>query len=134
MSEWRSVCEMPEDFFGDVWVFSKHLKEPELAYTCLSNWGKYQGKRLFQEIHAVYDSDGTYREYFKDVSHYMEVVPPAPPATEANFNLIAAAPELYEACEQALVNDIAAEGESASNMFPALREKLVAALKKARGE
>jgi hypothetical protein len=48
--------------------------------------------------------------------------------------LIAAAPELYEACEQALVNDIAAEGENASNMFPALRKKLEAALKKARGE
>ena len=52
----------------------------------------------------------------------------------ANANLIAAAPELYEACEQALVNDIAAEGENASNMFPALRKKLEAALKKARGE
>jgi hypothetical protein len=53
---------------------------------------------------------------------------------KANANLIAAAPELYEACEEALVNDIAAEGENASNMFPALRKKLAAALKKARGE
>ena len=53
---------------------------------------------------------------------------------QANANLIAAAPELYEACEEALVNDIAAEGENASNMFPALRKKLAAALKKARGE
>jgi hypothetical protein len=56
------------------------------------------------------------------------------PQNEADANLIAAAPELYEACEQALVNDIAAEGENASNMFPALRKKLEAALKKARGE
>jgi hypothetical protein len=53
---------------------------------------------------------------------------------KANANLIAAAPELYEACEEALANDIAAEGEGASNMFLALREKLEAALKKARGE
>jgi hypothetical protein len=53
---------------------------------------------------------------------------------KANASLIAAAPELYEACEEALVNDIAAEGENASNMFPALRKKLEAALKKARGE
>jgi hypothetical protein len=53
---------------------------------------------------------------------------------KANANLIAAAPELYEACEEALVNDIAAEGENASNMSPALRKKLEAALKKARGE
>jgi hypothetical protein len=52
----------------------------------------------------------------------------------ANANLMAAAPELYEACEQALANDIAAEGENASNMFPALRKKLEAALKKARGK
>jgi hypothetical protein len=130
MSEWRSVCEMPEDFFGDVWVFSKHLKEPELAYTCLSNWGKYQGKRLFQEIHAVYDSDGTYREYFKDVSHYMEVVPPAPPATEANANLIAAAPELYAALEivlnQSWDGPIGAEHHA--------RKQAAAALAKARGE
>jgi hypothetical protein len=79
MSEWKLITEMPDNFYGDVWIFSPHVKQPELAYTCLFNWGKHQGKRSFQEIHAVYDSDGSYREYFKDVSHYMEVVPPAPP-------------------------------------------------------
>ena len=82
MSEWKSITAMPDDFDGDVWVFSRHMKQPVLAYTCLSNWGKYQGKRLFQEIHAVYDGDGLHREYFEDVSHYMEVVPPAPPTEE----------------------------------------------------
>ena len=84
MSEWKSVCEMPEDFFGDVWVFSKHLKEPELAYTFLVGWGKNQGERLFEEIHAVFDSDGIHKEYYEDVSHYMEVIPPAPPTVEAS--------------------------------------------------
>ncbi len=53
---------------------------------------------------------------------------------EDDAHLIAAAPELLEACEEALENDIASEGENASNMYPSLRQKLRAAIKKARGQ
>ena len=80
MSKWKSVSEMPDDFAGDVWVFSENLKEPELAYTYLSWRGKHQGKRLFEEIYAVFDGD----EYYEDVTHYMEVIPPAPPTVEVS--------------------------------------------------
>ena len=84
MSKWKSVREMPDDFTGDVWVFSENLKEPELAYTYLSSWGKHQGNRLFEEIHAVFDGDGLHKEYYEDVTHCMEVIPPAPPTVEVN--------------------------------------------------
>jgi hypothetical protein len=142
---------MPEDFFGDVWVFSKHLKEPELAYTSLPRligWGQRRGKRLFEEIHAVFDSDRLHKEYYEDVSHYMEVIHPAPPVTEYNANLIAAAPELYRECENAkarlesvLANEEAAKAFNNANLDELLNleirmaiETIEAALKKARGE
>ena len=148
MSKWKSVCEMPDDFFGDVWVFSQHLKEPELAYTSLVGWGKHQGKRLFEEIHAEFDGDRLPKEYYEDVTHYMEVIPPAPPVTEANASLIAAAPELYRECQNAkarlesvLANEEAAKAFNNANLDELLSleismaiETIEAALKKARGE
>ena len=138
MSEWKSVCEMPENFFGDVWVFSKHLKEPELAYTSLAGrrHGKLGGERLFQEIHAVFDADGVHKEYYEDVSHYMVVIPPAPPVMEANANLIAAAPELYEACDECLhaLRTLIVHGELSDGSIDYLEKKLNAALDKADGE
>ena len=73
-----------DDFFGDVWVFSKHLKEPELAYTFLASRGKQKGERLFEEIHAVFDDDGLHKEYYEDVTHYMKLVPPAPPTVDVS--------------------------------------------------
>jgi hypothetical protein len=79
MSEWKSITEMPDNFCGDVWVFSPHVKQPELAYTYLAGWSKDPSKRVFETIYTVHDSEGLNAEYFKDVSHYMEVVPPAPP-------------------------------------------------------
>ena len=118
-------------------MFSKHLKEPELAYTSLAGrrCGKRGGERLFQEIHAVFDADGVHKEYYEDVSHYMVVIPPAPPVTEANANLIAAAPELHEACEQALETFEQMQTDKCSLMLiDGMIVKLFAALKKARGE
>lgn len=54
----------------------------------------------------------------------------------ANANLIAAAPELLAACIAALVNDEVQEafGPSNRNMDDELREKLKAAIAKAKGE
>jgi hypothetical protein len=79
MSEWKSITEIPDNFCGDVWVFSKHLEKPELANTYRAIWGMNQDKRVFQSIYSANDSEGLNAEYFKDVSHYMEVIPPAPP-------------------------------------------------------
>lgn len=52
----------------------------------------------------------------------------------ANARLIAAAPELLEACIEALENDESCEGFNAANMDQALREKLRAAIAKAAGK
>jgi hypothetical protein len=85
MSKWKSVCEMPEDFAGDVWVFSKHSEQPELARTRLFQNISGQVIRVFQDIYTVDDSEG-YVVLFDvdDVTHYMEVVPPAPPTVEVS--------------------------------------------------
>jgi hypothetical protein len=83
MSKWKSVCEMPEDFTGDVWVFAGNLKEPELARTHLFQKISGQVIRVFQDIYTVWDSDG-YVVLFENVTHYMEVVPPAPPTVEVS--------------------------------------------------
>lgn len=53
---------------------------------------------------------------------------------DANARLIAAAPELLEACIEALENDESCEGFNAANMDQALREKLRAAIAKAAGK
>jgi hypothetical protein len=90
---------MPDDFAGDVWVFSKHLEQPELARTHLFQkisgqvirvfqahlFQKISGQviRVFQDIYTVDDSDGCV-VLFDDVTHYMEVVPPAPPTVEVS--------------------------------------------------
>jgi hypothetical protein len=74
---------MPDDFAGDVWVFTTHSEQPELARTNL--FQKISGEviRGFQDIYTVDDADG-YVALFEDVTHYMEVVPPAPPTVEAS--------------------------------------------------
>lgn len=79
MSEWKSITEMLEGFCGDVWVFSKHLEKPELAYTYLVSRNSNPRHRVFETIHSVNDREGLNAEYFTEVSHYMEVVPPEPP-------------------------------------------------------
>ena len=83
MSKWKSVSEMPDDFAGDVWVFSKHSEQPELARTHLFQKISGQVIRVFQDIYTVDDSDGCV-VLFDDVTHYMEVVPPAPPTVEVS--------------------------------------------------
>ena len=83
MSKWKSVSEMPVDFAGDVWVVSKHLEQPELARMRLSQNISGQVILVFQNIYTVDDSDG-HVVLFEDVTHYMEVVPPAPPTVEVS--------------------------------------------------
>jgi hypothetical protein len=124
---------MPEDFTGDVWVFAKHSEQPELARRHLFRNISGQVIRVFQDIYTVDDADG-YVALFDDVTHYIEVIPPAPPVTEANANLIAAAPELYEALDllTLVVGLTPILGDKA-----ALQEAVDiarATLKKARGE
>jgi len=83
MSKWKSVCEMPDDFAGDVWAFSKHLEQPALAWTYLFQKISGQVIRVFQDIYTVDASDWRVA-LFDDVTHYMEVVPPAPPTVEVS--------------------------------------------------
>lgn len=85
MSKWKSVSEMPDDFIGDVWVFSKHSEQPELARTHLFQKISGQVIRVYQDIYTVDDTEG-YVVLFDvdDVTHYMEVIPPAPPTVEAS--------------------------------------------------
>jgi hypothetical protein len=81
--------------------------------------------------HETHDEEGFFR-FYDIVTESGRILGTIDDDDDAR--LIAAAPELLEACEEALGNDVACECENASNMYPSLRQKLQAAIRKARGE
>lgn len=66
------VANSLPDTIGMVWVWRSSTIEAEIAHFCSSEYGSGR----FQDPYGVNDYEGLNQEFFDDVTHWCEILPP----------------------------------------------------------